>query len=326
MPVPISIIICTRNRANHLRKTLATVARLRTPGWAAPELVVVDNASTDKTPAVVRAIELPNMPVRLIKQLRPGVSGARNTAVRAANGKILLVTDDDTRLPENWIIVLCEPIRLGTADAVVGKVVIPPHLKRTWMQPFHRAILSSTECMNEQDPQDMFGASMAFSRRVLEKVPGFDPELGPGTAIGALEDTLFAWQLRAAGYRMAFASEAVVEHHFDRSRLLRSSFLSAARRHGQARAYMAYHWQHVPYAISKKAPSPWLTLAVRRTRLAAFRQLRRTAREGSEGITQREFTLVRQVQGVRQYLKERKRPPNYDRRGLVKRTSGEILN
>ena len=157
---------------------LSTVSRLAIPEWLTPELVVVDNASTDNTAAYVRALRLSNMTARLVNSPKPGVGDARNVGLQSAAGQILLITDDDTRLPSNWIEAMCAPILSGRADAVAGKVVIPPQLQRSWMEPLHRAILSSTECMDAERPQDMFGASMGFSRAVLSKVPLFDPELG----------------------------------------------------------------------------------------------------------------------------------------------------
>ena len=51
--IAISVIICTRNRAGRLAACLASVARLRcTLPW---EVIVVDNGSSDQTPAVIDA-------------------------------------------------------------------------------------------------------------------------------------------------------------------------------------------------------------------------------------------------------------------------------
>jgi glycosyltransferase involved in cell wall biosynthesis len=59
----VSIIICTRDRAESLRETLASIGRCAVPDLAV-ELVVVDNGSTDGTAAIVRAAGLANVPVR----------------------------------------------------------------------------------------------------------------------------------------------------------------------------------------------------------------------------------------------------------------------
>lgn len=331
MPVtitPVSILICTRNRASHLRETLASVARLEVPPSLQPELIVVDNASTDATAETVRTLTLPNMPIRLIQETRRGVGHARNTAVREATGDILLFTDDDIRLPANWLAKMCAPILSGEADAVVGKVTIAPHLLRPWMDAFHRTALSSTEAMDEAAPRDMFGANMGFSRSVLATIPAFDPELGPGTAIGALEDILFSWQIAEAGLRTVAVFDVGVEHHFDESRLTRASFVEAARRRGRSLAYIRYHWQHWPassWTHQKAAWEVWRTPRLvyykRLLHLALWRLRHWNTYRRSDGITAVEFTMINRIHQIKYFLKTRKQPRNYDKMGLVKKES-----
>jgi len=321
MDTPVSILICTRNRVEPLRQTLASVAQLDVPEGLRPECIVVDNAATDGTAEMARAFTLPNMPLRLVGEHRPGASHARNTALREATGDIILFTDDDIRLPKDWIAGMCKPILAGTADAVAGRVVLAPHLQRPWMQPFHRAILAATDFLDEENPSEMFGASMAFSRAVLDAVPVFDPELGPG-ALGTAEDTLFSWQLREAGYRIVLARDVVVEHHPDEARLSRAAYIAAAGRLGRCRAYIAYHWQHEPEIALQRISIPWLNLALRSLRLGLRRCLRWTECRGAEGIPLWEFIEIRHLCSVRQYRTEQRRPRNYERRGLQRRPGG----
>jgi hypothetical protein len=83
---------------------------------------------------------------------------------------------------------------------------------------------------------------MGLARRVLEKVPQFNVELGPGV-LGYYGDSLFALQLLAAGYRILAVRNAEVEHHFDADRLKSASVISAARKMGQSEAYVHHHWR-----------------------------------------------------------------------------------
>ncbi len=318
MTVAVTVLICTRDRSASLKRTIESVGALNIPDGFQPELLVVDNGSRDNTRETIQSIELPNMPVFFIQERAPGVASARNTGLRHAKGEIVLITDDDTHVPENWLEAMCQPILDGASEAVAGKIVIAPHLRRDWMSAHHEAILSATASMDPEDPQDIFGASMAFHRDVLAAVPGFDPELGPGTAIGALEDTLFSWQLKRAGYRIAYVSNAPVVHHFDQDRLLRTSFISAARRHGRARAYMAYHWQHEPYATSRRVRSQHLNLLLRYILLMSKRVLYPMDWLRREGIPKWEFGLVRQISGIKQSFRDSRRPRNYERGGLRK--------
>lgn len=319
--ITVSILICTRNRVDSLRQTLLSVSRLTIPETMRAELVVVDNGSSDGTSEFLRELRIPSVSVVALREESPGVGSARNAALRASTGDILLFTDDDTRLPENWLRALCDPILSGSADAVAGRVALAPNLEREWMRPQHRAILAATDRLDFENPQEMFGASMAFSRRVLEKVPGFDPELGPGTEVGGMEDTLFSWQIRQAGFRIVATTEAVVEHHPDEARLSRSSYVRGARQYGRSLAYIYYHWLHKPPPSLEKSRSLRLNLVNRRAQLF-LRRLKRGLmgrQPRPEGLPRWELLAIQRLEEVRQYLKERRRDHNYDRLGLIKR-------
>ena len=83
-----SIIIPTYNRADELRETIRSIARLRVVGdW---ELLVVDNNSPDHTRAVVEA-EIPSFPASLqyIFEAEQGRYAALNTGNRAARGRLI---------------------------------------------------------------------------------------------------------------------------------------------------------------------------------------------------------------------------------------------
>jgi glycosyltransferase involved in cell wall biosynthesis len=321
-----SILICTRDRLPDLRETLASVGALAVPPGLAAELVVVDNGSSDGTAAWVRRVSLPNMPVRLVEEPRPGVGFARTTALRTARGEIILFTDDDVRLPADWLAAMCAPILAGEADVVGGASVLAEHLQRPWMTGFHRAALSSSEDRSPEDRPAPITISMAFHRRVLARVPAFDPELGPGSRCGAIEDVLFTSQLEEAGCRFARVTGAPVVHHAGVSRLTRRAFLSAARRRGRSTAYLRYHWHHwteAQFTHRKRRwevwRHPYAVLVKRWLHLWFWRITHPGAWRRSEGIAPEEFAFVNLWWQMRQYLVERKRPRNYERRGLVKR-------
>lgn len=315
----VSIVICTRNRATAFRDTLASVAGLQVPDGVTTELLVVDNGSNDGTADLVRSTSLPNVEIRLVTEPVPGLSKARNTGLAEAKGNIILFTDDDVRLPSDWIGSMIRPILEGSADAVAGKVVLDRSLHRNWMQPMHRIALASTEFLNETDPGAMFGASMGFHRRVLDRVPGFDPELGAG-ALGAGEETLFAWMLREAGYRIGAAFHAPVTHVPGEERLRRDAFLDAARRIGRSLTYIDYHWRHLPRSAWQHAgiPAVRLTLLVYRMRLGMLRALRRREIRRAEGIAPWEYTWVRRISRIKYYLQIAGTPRKYDRHGMRK--------
>jgi len=307
----VSIIICTCNRATHLRQTLAALARLCVPEALPTELIVVDNASTDDTAQVVQQCCLPNMLVRYIQEPKRGQCFARNTGIATAKGKIILFTDDDVRPPQNWIEGMCGPILRGEADAVAGGVKIAPHLERAWMEDIHRDWLADTQGIKLEQPERIVGANMAFSRRVLEEVPGFDTELGPG-GLGFFDETLFSWQIKKAGHRVTSAFDVCVEHHFDAARLTTDSFIQSATKMGRSYAYLAYHWKHDPevHVYSQ------LMYCYFRHLLSRVRRHRKYRKIGMwPGY---ELRMLSHIFYLRQYMIESKKPRKYDKYGLRK--------
>src|SRR3954471_11488525 len=97
-----SIIIPTYNRADELRETIRSIAKLNVDGeW---ELLVVDNKSPDHTRAVVEQ-QRSSFPALLRYLFEPeqGRYAALNTGIRAARGKIIATTDDDARVEPDWL-------------------------------------------------------------------------------------------------------------------------------------------------------------------------------------------------------------------------------
>ncbi len=87
LPV-VSIIICTRNRADSLQGTLAPLARMETDiSW---EAILVDNASTDDTMQVLQGFAAQDSRLRVLRVDRVGVGAARDAAWRHARGEAVL--------------------------------------------------------------------------------------------------------------------------------------------------------------------------------------------------------------------------------------------
>jgi glycosyltransferase involved in cell wall biosynthesis len=308
--VNISIIICTRNRADSLDQTLESLHTIVVPEGLRPEVLVVDNGSTDHTSAIVRKHSHGSLMVRSILEPSPGQARARNTGLARSAGDIVIFTDDDVRFPKDWLSSMCDPIVANEGDAVAGNVRLAPHLEREWMRPVHRAWLASTERLDSKPPTDMVGANMAFSRSVLNVVSGFDPELGPG-ALGYADDTLFAWQLLKAGKTICHASGGTVTHHFDEERLSRASWIAAAARSGRSYAYLTHHWLHeVVSGVFYRDLADYCLHRVREWRQCLHR----------EGIPAWELKRLKALHCLAHYQVERKRPNNYEPQGLVKLT------
>jgi len=315
----VSVILCSYNRAGHLEKTLQSLRRVTVPEDWEVELLLVDNASTDDTPEVMRAFDHPRMSVRILREERQGTSYARNLAVREARGQVLLFTDDDLRFPPNWIEGMAAPILRNEGDAVVGGVELADELQADWMTERHRSMLASTERIDPDDPKVIAGANMAISEAVFERIPGFDPELGPGR-IGLGGDTLFVLQMREAGFRIETAFDTAVEHYPDAFRLEWDAWDDAARKSGRAGAYRSYHWRHCHYSLPALVAG-WIYYTLR----VLWRQVMLGSGERSrDQMTTEEFLLRRKKYRVRQHLREYGKVPKYEERGLAKKSEQSI--
>jgi GT2 family glycosyltransferase len=308
----ISIVICTRNRAEDLRCTLDSVCGAEIPeGWRVT-LFVVDNGSTDKTPEVVRAASPSAMRVRYAHVPVPGKSHALNHALRIADGDVLLFTDDDVRIPKHWLRGMCEPILNGEADAVAGGVVLAPHLRRPWMESWNTGILADTRRLDPEHPSQLVGANMAISSHATKAIGGFDTGLGPGVT-GFGEETLYASHLKRLGFRIRGRLDIAVEHHLAADRLARSSYLRSLRLMGKTQAHLLHHWKVPPRGTLRTLAS----LIRDALALASLRVVRHRECSSPEGVPRWEYELVPRVYRSAYYLRligsprARARAPSY---------------
>lgn len=97
-PVQVSVIVATYNYGRFIAQTLASVRDQTLREW---ECIVVDDASTDDTPAVVARFTEVDTRFRYIRLDRNmGVSAARNRALTEARGTFIQLLDaDDLLLP-----------------------------------------------------------------------------------------------------------------------------------------------------------------------------------------------------------------------------------
>jgi hypothetical protein len=86
----ISVITAVYDGEAFVASTIESVLSQTYPSW---ELIVVDDGSTDSTPAVVGQFSDPR--IRCIRQENRGLSAARNAGIRAAQGKYLSFLDAD---------------------------------------------------------------------------------------------------------------------------------------------------------------------------------------------------------------------------------------
>lgn len=208
----VTVVVCTRNRAEGLRGALESLARLDVTGLRA-DVLVVDNGSTDHTAAVVVEVAAASpIPVRRVFEATPGVAHARQRGVTESRGEWIASFDDDQLADPNWLRALLAQAEAAGSAFVGGRVVLalPAGHDPANLAPFTRMLLGASVHMPEPRPYDFKttpGAGNMMARReVFDRVGPFDPALDRG------EDTDFFHRALAEGFAVWYTPDAVVHH------------------------------------------------------------------------------------------------------------------
>lgn len=226
-----SIVIATYNRADDLRATLNSLRALTPDGpW---EVIVVDNNSSDHTRDVVTEAA-PAFPAPLTYLFEPqqGRSPALNAGIRSARGDIVVTTDDDVRVPADWITRAGDGLERLGCDYVGGRVLpiwggprpdwIPDHGGKQWAVI---ALLDYGPDAIEFGRRVPLGVNMAFRRSAFARAGLFDPDTGrrAGTLLG---QEVREWCIRArrSGVHGYYLPEMTLQHIIPAARLHKSYF------------------------------------------------------------------------------------------------------
>lgn len=181
----VSVIICTWNRCELLRRTLESFRSLVVPPALEWQLLVVNNHSTDATEEVIAAYR-DHLPLQGLFEPKEGVSRARNTGVRAAGGDLILFTDDDVRVDPGWMNAFVAAARQWPeAGYFAGRIEpeLTPDVPK-WVRRNQRA-LAGMLCLRDGEPisrelrpgELAFAPNMAFRREVLRRA-AFNEQVG----------------------------------------------------------------------------------------------------------------------------------------------------
>jgi glycosyltransferase involved in cell wall biosynthesis len=216
----LSVLICTRNRAQKAQRAVTSVLANSFRGF---ELIVVDQSTDNATREAVAAIR--DERVRYIPTNTVGVAISRNIAIRSAAADIVVFTDDDCVCDRHWLQAIVDEFAADPAAVgVYGRVV-----------PYGRAGSSTWDGLSEADgmicpalmqarkrlvidrpaiPHLVLGGgnNMSFRKKAFLRVGLFNEMLGPGSRIGTGEDTEFSYRLMFRHCRLIYSPEPVVEH------------------------------------------------------------------------------------------------------------------
>ncbi|MFA5168658.1 MAG: glycosyltransferase family 2 protein [Candidatus Omnitrophota bacterium] len=214
----LSIVILTYNSQKQIQACLDSVFR---QGTKDIKVVVIDNASSDKTREIIKEC----YPlVKLIKNPKNlGASKARNQGIECSFGEWVLALDSDVVLKDGFIEKF-ETIKDLLADDVgmIQPNVLSRNGKMIYSQGVHLTALRRFHDLNQGKPKDFTGGSVeqiigpcsaaAFYRRSMldklkEKTGYFDERF-----FFLVEDVDLAWRAKRAGWKVLFYSQMVCCH------------------------------------------------------------------------------------------------------------------
>lgn len=251
----ISVVICTRNRSDHLRRALAGVAE-QTLSRDAFETIVVDNASTDDTKSVADAFAQPAN-TRYLFEPVVGLCHARNAGWRAARGAYVAYLDDDAIPEPRWLAETLDAFEtVRPQPGCVGGRVSPLYEapRPGWLSDEASRALTIVDWPNgphaiaDLRQEWLVGANIAFRRLLLDTLGGFPTTLGRiGKRLLSGEDVYLQRLVMEAGHSCYYQPAASVRHFVPVARMDRRWF---AQR---------YYWQGVSDAVMEilhDRPSP----------------------------------------------------------------------
>jgi glucosyl-dolichyl phosphate glucuronosyltransferase len=251
----VSVVICTHNRAEYLRRSIGSV--LEQTCEYPFELIVVDNASSDSTRAVTRSFERSPL-IRYAYEPVIGLSHARNSGRRLARGRYIAYLDDDAIAMPGWVHAIVAAFNVTSRVGAVGGRVEPiwEAARPEWLSDTLALGLAvanwsdQPSLLRDVSKQWLVGANVAFDAKVLDELGGFDTALGrSGRRLLAGEEIVLQRRALERGYACVYYPDMHVRHVVAAARLSKDWF----RRR--------YFWQGVSDAVmelAERSPS-WPT-------------------------------------------------------------------
>lgn len=215
----VSVVICTRNRPQALQQCLQSLTKINDENF---EIIVVDNASDNNETKIVTQ-QFSN--VKYVFEERKGLDIARNTGAKHAAYNLIAYTDDDVKIPVNWIsnIRTCfgNPLTMAVTGLVIPKEINTQSqfiFEKEWS--FNKGYLPivfdhAYFLKHKKSGVPVWdigaGANMAFRRDAFNIAGLFDERLDVGAA-GCSGDSEMWYRILAEGWNCNYFPHLYVYH------------------------------------------------------------------------------------------------------------------
>jgi GT2 family glycosyltransferase/ADP-ribose pyrophosphatase YjhB (NUDIX family) len=242
----VSVVIPHWNGIEYLPVCLDSLRRQTYPQV---EIIVVDNASTDGSQAFVSE-NYPEVHLIALPENR-GFTGGCNAGMKAAQGDVIILLNNDTEVEPNWIEeVVAAFDRHPEAGMVASRMLLFDRRDTLHTagdtysvdgQAGNRGVwqLDGPRYNREEPVFSACGGSAAYRRSMLDETGFLDDDF-----FFSMEDIDLAWRAQLAGWRCIYAPGAVVYHHLK------------ATGGGATASY--YDGRNMLWVIAKNYPGPLL--------------------------------------------------------------------
>ena len=264
MSLAASVCICTYNGAGRIGDVLEALEAQTLPKelW---EVVVIDNASTDRTGAVARRFfqESPFFHGRVLREEVPGQSSARRRAALESKGEILCFLDDDNIPAPDFVAAAVQAFAARPSVGALGGKVVPVWAKPPTplalaVQGFVLAICDrGDQAFAYEAKLGPVGAGLCIRAELLRRIYREEEAVAAvpgrkGNDCGGADDLAIAILVWRMGFERRYEPSLSVSHLLPESRMHKDYLLRlyAATGRGQAAVRRIFDWKaRTPLAL-----------------------------------------------------------------------------
>lgn len=224
----LSVIICTYNGGNRLGEVIECLAAQRDLESETWELLIVDNASTDDTAALLPKLtgDFPTT-VRLLQEEKPGKANALRTAFGAVAGTYFCIVDDDNLLDPHYLASGVRFLEEHPDTALIAGRTFPkfPH-GVTPPEDFEERYAAFLACRDKggqliwnETPAGAGQMGRVFLMRSVYQHIGTRLEDRIGEGVGCCEDLEKGEICKRLGWRTAHVPTLLLQHVMSARRL-----------------------------------------------------------------------------------------------------------
>lgn len=230
MKPELSVVIPAFNEEKNIAASLTALVHQTTRRLF--EVIIVDNESSDATRAIAEQFKK-KLNLTIIVQKQLGRGGARRTGFEKAAGDIVLSTDADSVVHDDWIETI-----MRTFDKHPDAVAVTGPCEINDLSPIRNMLMNVLQPLTMHVYRLLFGHywlsgfNFAIKKSAYDKSGGFDPQLQ------ALEDVDLSFKVSAVGKIVYMPVPVITSGRRFRNGIIRGS--------------LPYFQSFIPYRFRKR--------------------------------------------------------------------------